>query len=56
MEILETTNVSKSFGSLKAVIGLSFKVKEKEIVAVVGPNGSGKTTLFNVISKDLSPD
>ena len=56
MAILETLNVSKSFGSLKAVAGLSFDVREKEILAVVGPNGSGKTTLFNVISKVLNLD
>ncbi|TLY00598.1 MAG: ATP-binding cassette domain-containing protein [Thaumarchaeota archaeon] len=56
MAILESTNLSKSFGSLKAVIDLSFGVKEKEILAIVGPNGSGKTTLFNVISKVLRPN
>ena len=56
MAILESINVSKSFGSLKAVNNLSFDVKEKEILAIVGPNGSGKTTLFNVISKVLKPD
>jgi branched-chain amino acid transport system ATP-binding protein len=56
LAILETLNLSKSFGSLKAVAGLSFDVKEKEILAVVGPNGSGKTTLFNTISKVLNPD
>jgi branched-chain amino acid transport system ATP-binding protein len=56
LAILESTNLSKSFGSLKAVINLTFGVKEKEILAIVGPNGSGKTTLFNVISKVLSPN
>ena len=56
MAILESANLSKSFGSLKAVIDLSFGVKEKEILAIVGPNGSGKTTLFNVISKVLRPN
>lgn len=56
MAILEGTNLSKSFGSLKAVSNLSFDVKEKEILAVVGPNGSGKTTLFNIISKVFSPN
>ncbi len=56
MAILESTNLSKGFGSLKAVSNLSFNVKEKEILAIVGPNGSGKTTLFNLISKVLRPD
>ncbi len=56
MAILESTNLSKSFGSLKAVSNLSFSVKDKEILAIVGPNGSGKTTLFNVISKVLRPN
>ncbi len=56
MAILESTNLSKSFGSLKAVSNLSFSVRDKEILAIVGPNGSGKTTLFNVISKVLRPN
>ena len=56
MAILETKALSKSFGSLKALNNVSFDVREKEILAIVGPNGSGKTTLFNVISKVLSPD
>src|SRR6267143_7162428 len=56
LAILEGANLSKSFGSLKAVSNLSFDVREKERLAIVGPNGSGKTTLFNVISKVLKPD
>ena len=56
MAILEGANLSKSFGSLKAVNNLSLSVKEKEVLAIVGPNGSGKTTLFNLISKVLKPD
>jgi branched-chain amino acid transport system ATP-binding protein len=54
--ILETKDLSKNFGSLQALNGVSLDAKEKEILAIVGPNGSGKTTLFNVISKVLSPD
>ena len=56
MGILETKDLSKSFGSLKALSGVTFGAREKEILAIVGPNGSGKTTLFNVVSKVLSPD
>jgi branched-chain amino acid transport system ATP-binding protein len=56
LAILECTNLSKNFGSLKAVSNLSFSVKEKEVLAIVGPNGSGKTTLFNIISKVLRPN
>jgi branched-chain amino acid transport system ATP-binding protein len=54
--ILEAANLSKSFGSLKAVNNLNMTVNEKEMLAIVGPNGSGKSTLFNVISKVLKPD
>jgi branched-chain amino acid transport system ATP-binding protein len=56
LAILETKGLSKSFGSLKALSNVSFSVREKEILAIVGPNGSGKTTLYNVISKVLKPD
>lgn len=56
MTILECKDLSKSFGSLKAVNDLSFAVPEKEILALVGPNGSGKTTAYNLISKVLRPD
>lgn len=47
--VLETKDLSKSFGGLHAVQQLSFDVREAEIVAVIGPNGSGKTTFFNLI-------
>jgi branched-chain amino acid transport system ATP-binding protein len=50
MALLEVENVSKAFGSLKAVDGVSFKVAAGEIFGVAGPNGSGKSTLFNVIT------
>ncbi len=50
MALLELDNVSKAFGSLKAVDGVSFKVEAGEIFGVAGPNGSGKSTLFNVIT------
>ncbi|MEM4382764.1 MAG: ABC transporter ATP-binding protein [Candidatus Caldarchaeum sp.] len=54
--MLEVVNVSKSFGGLKVLKGISFKVGEGEILGLIGPNGSGKTTLFNIISGHLTCD
>ena len=48
--LLEVANLSKSFGGLVAVNGLSFTVKEREVLGIIGPNGSGKTTVLNLIS------
>lgn len=50
MALLEIDRVSKAFGSLKAVDGVSFDVEAGEIFGIAGPNGSGKSTLFNVIT------
>ena len=49
MSILEVSNVSKSFGGVKANVDISMKVEKGKIVGLIGPNGSGKTTLFNSI-------
>jgi branched-chain amino acid transport system permease protein len=48
--IVEIRGVTKSFGGLQALRGVSLDVHEGEILGLVGPNGSGKTTLINVIS------
>jgi ABC-type branched-subunit amino acid transport system ATPase component/ABC-type branched-subunit amino acid transport system permease subunit len=48
--LLSVTSLSKSFGGLRAVSGVSFAVDAGEIVGIIGPNGAGKTTLFNVLS------
>ena len=52
---LEVKDVRKSYGAIKAVDGVSFKVGPGEIVGVIGPNGSGKTTLFNSILGQIKP-
>ena len=48
--ILEVEGLSRSFGALAALTGVSLRVREGEIFSVIGPNGAGKSTLFNVIS------
>jgi branched-chain amino acid transport system permease protein len=47
---LAIEGVSKAFGGLRAVNGVSFSVSRGQLVAVIGPNGAGKTTLFNLIT------
>lgn len=53
--ILEIHNLTKSFGGLIAVNGLTFSIKDKEILGIIGPNGSGKTTVLNLISGVFHP-
>ena len=55
MALLQVSGVSKSFGGLRAVSGVSFSVPDGAIFAVIGPNGAGKTTLFNLIAGALAP-
>lgn len=47
--VLSVKNLKKSYGSLKAVDGVSFAVKPKEIFGIIGPNGAGKTTTLEMI-------
>jgi len=49
-------NLSKSFGSQKAVDSVSFSVKKGEILGFLGPNGAGKTTIMKIITCFLFPD
>jgi len=55
-EILKITNVSKSFGKIKAVDNISFKVKKGEMFAYLGVNGAGKSTTISMICGTLSMD
>jgi branched-chain amino acid transport system ATP-binding protein len=53
--LLEATNVSKEFGSFRAVAGADLTVAEGEIIGLIGPNGAGKSTFFNCIAGDTLP-
>jgi branched-chain amino acid transport system ATP-binding protein len=55
MNVLEVENVSKRFGNLVAVSGVSLRVPKGELRAIIGPNGAGKTTFFNLISGFFPP-
>ena len=53
--VLEVKNLSRSFGGLKAVQEVSFKLRRNEILGIIGPNGAGKTTVFNLLNGFLRP-
>ncbi len=52
---LEACALSRHYGGLKAVDGVSFKVRHGSIHAVIGPNGAGKSTLFKMLLDEVSP-
>ncbi len=54
--LLEITGLDKSFGGLRVIQSLDFRVQEGEIVGLIGPNGAGKTTCFNLITGFEKPD
>jgi len=53
---LAVTDVSKHFGGVRAVEGVSLSVRRGEIMSVIGPNGAGKTSLLNMVSGFYRPD
>jgi branched-chain amino acid transport system ATP-binding protein len=55
MLLLETKNLTKHFGGLKALEGIDIRVERERIVSIIGPNGAGKTTLFNCVTGIYRP-
>jgi branched-chain amino acid transport system ATP-binding protein len=54
--LLELRNVTRRFGGIVAVDGVSLDVERGEIVGLIGPNGAGKTTVFNLVTRLYNPD
>ena len=54
--LLTINGLSKSFGGLKAVQNVTFRISQGSLTALIGPNGAGKTTLFALMSGFLKPD
>ena len=56
MAILDVQNLTLSFGENTLFSNVSFDIKEKEKVGLIGCNGAGKTSLFKIITGDYTPD
>ena len=56
MNLLETKELSKSFGETHAVDNVDFQIQEGEVLSLIGSNGAGKTSMVNLISGLLHPD
>lgn len=54
--LLEVEHLAKSFGSLRAVDDVSFRVARNSLTGLIGPNGAGKTTAFGLIAGAIKPD
>ncbi len=55
MLLLETKNLTKHFGGLKALDGINMRVERERIMSIIGPNGAGKTTFFNCVTGMFQP-
>ena len=56
MDAIEIDRMSKSYGRLRAVNGISLSVRQGEIFGLIGPDGAGKTTLFRMMTTLMLPD
>ncbi len=54
--LLSVEAVTKSYGGVHAVRGVSFELKAGEILALIGPNGAGKSTCFDMLNGQITPD
>ena len=54
--LLDVRDVAVRFGGIIALDGISFEIREGEILGLIGPNGAGKTTLFNCLSRLYTPE
>src|SRR5205823_14735985 len=56
MSLLAVRDLSKRFGGVNALAGVTFEVEQGDVLGIIGPNGAGKTTLLNCISGLYRPD
>ena len=53
--VIEIKNLTRNFGSLKAVNGVSLSIGKGELFGLLGPNGSGKTTMVKLLTGQIKP-
>jgi branched-chain amino acid transport system ATP-binding protein len=56
VSVLRVSQISKSYGGVRAVDNVTFEVDCGQIIALIGPNGAGKSTCFNVLNGQIQPD